>query len=111
MSNLPDETNTKSAESTSPGGALSEVAGPYTADNGHSNGVAADDTRQAPCDDLVRRLRTAYPKFGEDLPMDMALLMEEAAARLEFIGRIIALQKSGELSVPGTLRAIEQELR
>lgn len=40
--------NTTHEADKSPDGALSEVPGPYTADNGHSNSVAADDTRQAP---------------------------------------------------------------
>jgi hypothetical protein len=46
---LDTESNTTRAVEASPVRALEEVARPYTADNGHRKGVAADSTEQAPC--------------------------------------------------------------
>jgi hypothetical protein len=43
------QTNTASEPQPSPDRALEEVTRPYTADNGHSKGVAADSTGQALC--------------------------------------------------------------
>lgn len=61
--------NTRHEADTSPAGALSEVASPYTADNGDWKGVAADDTRQASACEHVGFYYCK--KCGEDLTPDI----------------------------------------